>query len=517
MTLHSQRLQDDKKKPFYQPRQPLTRTLIRYLFSIQAVVIFITLFALVYLASPTQKTERTGRLRDQPGYKKHSNTCSVTLCNPSNKCSTWLPGRRYTWDDLSQANVFRDLSSIEVQPGCELVVKVEEVIDNGEWIHIPVGRTECKEQGYGVRCRNLIDIELKEDILTIANYLKKRMKDRRFEIEEVTMVHHPMDNSDNMKLDVSLISQFSVNRLETFKDVIRAWPGPISIAIYLSYPDDIDQLIRFFQLKKNLDLYSRVTLSIVKPNYLNQDHLAYPINHLRNIAIAESSAEYILVIDADFVPTTRLYDTIRFRLIPYIFYQSSSMPETAWVVPCFAIREAYNDMPIPDTYEELRRLIGRDIAYVTDPGAGHGPTLAVEIAMVRQLMLTDHLAYEVCYESQWEPYYVLHRSAPLYDVRFRNQGGDKQSHTLQLNAEGYRFMVLRDVFMIHKDHAEMVWPSGGFEMSQKTVKGWSYFDEYFEEIEEIYGKSARWPRGCSATAIGWQDQRRGTLGIAVGA
>ena len=36
--------------------------------------------------------------------------------------------------------------------------------------------------------------------------------------------------------------------------------------------------------------------------------------------------------------------------------------------------------------------------------------------------------YEVCFESQWEPYYFVLKSAPLYDERFTNQGGDKQQH-----------------------------------------------------------------------------------------
>ncbi|KAI8090323.1 glycosyl-transferase for dystroglycan-domain-containing protein [Gilbertella persicaria] len=137
--------------------------------------------------------------------------------------------------------------------------------------------------------------------------------------------------------------------------------------------------------------------------------------------------------------------------------------------------------------------------------------------MVRPLLMGDPLAYEVCYESQWEPYYVVHRSAPLYDARFRNQGGDKQSHALHLNAEGYRFMVLRQVFMVHKDHSTFVWPNGGFERSQKATTNWNYFVGFMQEIEGIYGKSARWPRGCSANSIGWQDQRRDTVGLAAGA
>lgn len=250
---------------------------------------------------------------------------------------------------------------------------------------------------------------------------------------------------------------------------------------------------------------------------MDNSHLAYPINHLRNIAITESSTDYIFVIDADFTPSNNLYNYLRSSLLPFIVYQAGEMPDTAWVVPCFAIREDFNNLPMPQSYDELRQLVGQNIAYITDPGAGHGPTLATEVAMDRSLLYGNPLAYEVCFESQWEPYYVLHRSAPLYDARFKNQGGDKQSHTLHLNAERYRFMVLREVFMIHKDHSTLVWPGGGFEKSQKAATNWNYFEDFMKEIESLYGASARWPRGCSAEAIGWQDQRRDVLGLAAGA
>ncbi|CEP11405.1 hypothetical protein [Parasitella parasitica] len=324
-------------------------------------------------------------------------------------------------------------------------------------------------------------------------------------------------DGETSNIDVSLISQFSVNRLNTFARAIEAWSGPISVAIYLTQSTDIDHLTRYFEDQDNLQTYSRVTITLVKPSYLDSAHLAYPINHLRNIAITESLTDYVFVIDADFTPINYLYNFLRTRLLPFIEYGAGNIPETAWVVPCFAIREDFGHLPMPQSYDELRQLVGRNIAYITDPGAGHGPTLAAEVAMDRPLLHGNPLAYEVCFESQWEPYYVLHRSAPLYDARFKNQGGDKQSHALHLNAERYRFMVLREVFMIHKDHSTLVWPGGGFEKSQKAATNWNYFDGFMKEIESLYGASARWPRGCSAEAIGWQDQRRDVLGLAAGA
>lgn len=250
-------------------------------------------------------------------------------------------------------------------------------------------------------------------------------------------------------------------------------------------------------------------MTIVKPSYVNDDRLRYPINHLRNLAIVASSTPWILVMDADFIPSHTLYNTAQQLLSP-----PSQQDPTAFVVPCFAIYEEHADLPFPTSMMEVKQLVDQGIAYVTDPGAGHGPTLGKERALTSSSATTT---YEVCYESQWEPYYIVSRHAPLYDVRFKNQGGDKQSHALQLNAERYRFEVLAQEFMIHKDHAKMVWPGGGFAKAQKERETWSYFAGFMREMESLYGWNVRWPFGCSALAIGWQEQRRNTLGMALGA
>ncbi|CAO3692088.1 unnamed protein product [Rhizopus stolonifer] len=300
-------------------------------------------------------------------------------------------------------------------------------------------------------------------------------------------------------MDVTLVSQFLIHRLEDFSQVIKVWQGPISIAIYLIEPTDIDKLIEFFKISKNLKLYSRLTITLVKPNYNHVNYLDYPINHLRNLAITESFTDYIFVTDA--VPSSHMYTLIQSRLIPHVVY--SPEKQTAWIIPCFAIHEAYTQLPIPDTYHEWYGLINQGIGYMAEQGPG----------LIQPLLTETSLAYEVCYESQWEPYYILHRSAPLYDIRFRNQGGDRQSHALQLNAERFRFKVFSQVFTVQRDPPSRPRNEG----NPKRVKSWSHFNEFMQEIKTIYRMNPKWPRGCSAMAIGWQDQKRNVLGLAVGA
>lgn len=257
-------------------------------------------------------------------------------------------------------------------------------------------------------------------------------------------------------------------------------------------------------------MYSRCSITIVKPNYSSDQHLRYPINHLRNLAIIASTTDYIYVIDADFVPARNLYQYSRSRLLPYLERSKT----TAMVVPCLAVTETSLDNLAVETSSDIRALFRDNKAYITDPRAGHGPTFTRQLALSHALKAGDY--YEVCYESQWEPYYIVHRTAPLYDARFRNQGGDKQSHALMLNALGFRFLVARNIFMVHTDHSAMVWPGGGLAKAQKEERQWTYFDGFMREMEHLFGRNVRWPRGCSAKAIGWQEQRRDVVGMAAG-
>jgi hypothetical protein len=57
--------------------------------------------------------------------------------------------------------------------------------------------------------------------------------ERHTQNEEIILIQHAMINGQTNNLDVSMISQFSVNRLDTFKKAIEAWTGPISVAMYV--------------------------------------------------------------------------------------------------------------------------------------------------------------------------------------------------------------------------------------------------------------------------------------------
>ncbi|RKP06829.1 glycosyl-transferase for dystroglycan-domain-containing protein [Thamnocephalis sphaerospora] len=317
---------------------------------------------------------------------------------------------------------------------------------------------------------------------------------------------------------VTLASQFSVNRLTRFEDALAAWPGPVSAVVYLMDMSDIDVLIEYFRVAANLERYHRVELAVVAPNFADEERYRYPINQLRNIAIGMIRTTHHLLIDADFVPNRALYTEVvekRFAEMWRTDSESSigtvaapNPSRTAFVVPCVALVEDYSGA-YPETIDELRSLFDRRLAYITDSNAGHG--LTADKVFLRSAMIKSSPWYEVCYESQWEPYYILPRTAPAWDERFRNQGGDKQQHALILNALHYRFLVLSDVYLYHRDHAKLVWPGGGLVRHENTF---NYFKGWMDDMVRDFGVSFRWPHGCATPLV--SEQLRLMEGIGFG-
>ncbi|GAA5866428.1 hypothetical protein JCM3774_004680 [Rhodotorula dairenensis] len=380
---------------------------------------------------------------------------------------------------------------------------------------------------------------------------------------------------------VTLVTQLSVSRLPRFDRLLDAWNGPVSATVYLVDEDDLEPLSSYL---RNLSspasarpTWSRLTLTILKPSYATDEssmlaRLRYPINRLRNLAIEAAASPYILVIDVDFVPSPGMHDNLVRHAIPLIEnpYSNSNaasptLRRTAVVIPTFALALGFEG-EMPTTMDRLEELYGSEpqLAMLTDPNSGHGPTSPARLfhqwrsassssQKQQSRRGSSDASYEVCYEPQWEPYYVLHRAShPYYDERFTDQGGDKQSHALVLNALGYSFRVLvgdgagGGVWVMHPpktDLASEAWPAARLGAERARAEGtdhaidagdrisateagekglvepdserehfnfaaqrdqtrFRYFQDFLPEMERVWGKwTARWPRGCSVELV----------------
>ena len=61
--------------------------------------------------------------------------------------------------------------------------------------------------------------------------------------------------------------------------------------------------------------------------------------------------------------------------------------------------------------------------------------------------------YKVQWAPDFEPYIAVASNVTRYDTRFIGFGWNKVSHIMELDAQGYDFIVLPDAFIIHTPHA----------------------------------------------------------------
>lgn len=326
---------------------------------------------------------------------------------------------------------------------------------------------------------------------------------------------------------VSLFTQFTVERLRRFITIVGRWtPYPTVAVVYLTYPHDVFTL--FYYMNKYPILKNSI-LKIVKPSFEKVESF-YPINWLRNLAFSATPTDYVLYIEADFIPSVNLGSYASNVVVPLII--SFPFP-VAFVVSAWNLKQNFKGK-IPKDKHDLLELYNYN--FVSTPYFnGHG-TSGYEIMLFSNsytqvehpIQLNHNIEYdetikptspwypgtssteyfEVCFENQWEPYYIVRKrtdvmlwakrkiktvNLPSYDERFTNQGGDKQQHALHLNAIGYRFFVLKHHFIIHLNHGGQLmssWP-GGF---LNDTKPFNFFDDYIPEMELIFGKFARWPK-----------------------
>ncbi|KAG0309329.1 hypothetical protein BGZ98_003444 [Dissophora globulifera] len=428
-----------------------------------------------------------------------ANSILIRLCGSDGiLCSTWTHNRTWDRDELKLDESWLTPGSIRVPIGVQATL----TMDDGRRQILRYGQHQCDRTT--LRCEEIKSLVVEASILSAIDAISQACSGDNWS-KEPAIIHTVKPKMTFTERDVTMVAQFSISRLDRFEHARAVWAGPISVVIFLATNSDIAELKAYFERPGKLELYNSITLTIVKPNYSLGTHTRYPINHLRNIGIQTASTDYIYVIDADFVPTSKLYSFAKTSLVPLL--EKSTEP-VAYVVPCLAIKVDFKGK-YPDTIKELQPLMKSGMAYITDPRAGHGPTFTP--LFMNTVLFGNSPAYEVCYESQWEPYYIVKRAPPhpYYDERFKNQGGDKQSHALLLNAIGFKFLVLRDHFMYHMDHPKLKWTGDG--LDQVTQRDFTYFSDYAPELEMIFGSNYRWPRGCSRPLV--QSFKHDLLGI----
>lgn len=239
--------------------------------------------------------------------------------------------------------------------------------------------------------------------------------------------------------DVTLVAQLSTDRLQMLETLCQHWPGPISLALYMS-DAEAQQFLRYA-------LSSKVLMSRRNIGYhvVYKDGQFYPINYLRNVALGQVNTTFVFLSDIDFLPMIDLYDHLR-RYVGQLDPSTSS--KQALIIPAFETQRY--KLNFPSSKADLIAMLDVGTLFTFRFHVWPQGQAATNFAKWR----TATTSYKVNWEPDFEPFIaVAKKDIPLYDQRFVGFGWNKVSHIMELDALQFEFVVLPNAFVIHMPHA----------------------------------------------------------------
>ncbi|XP_007944753.1 LARGE xylosyl- and glucuronyltransferase 2 [Orycteropus afer afer] len=298
---------------------------------------------------------------------------------------------------------------------------------------------------------------------------------QRLTMPRVHLTFLPVELQLPRLYDVTLVAQLSMDRLQMLEALCGHWPGPMSLALYLT-DAEAQQFLRFVEASPVLSARHNVAYHVVY-----REGPLYPVNHLRNVALAQALTSYVFLSDIDFLPVHSLYDYLRASMEQL---ELSSRPKVALVVPAF--ESLHYRLSFPASKAELLALLDAGSLYTFRYHVwprGHAPT---DYARWREAQAP----YRVQWAADYEPYVVVPRDCPHYDSRFVGFGWNKVAHIVELDAQEYEFLVLPEAFAIHMPHAPSLDISRfrsnpAYRDCLQALK-----DEFHQDLSRRYGAAA---------------------------
>ncbi|XP_012414327.1 xylosyl- and glucuronyltransferase LARGE2 isoform X2 [Trichechus manatus latirostris] len=294
-------------------------------------------------------------------------------------------------------------------------------------------------------------------------------------VHRVHLTFLPLDPLPSEAHDVTLVAQLSMDRLQMLEALCSHWPGPMSLALYLT-DAETQQFLRFVEASTVLSARSNVAYHVVY-----REGPLYPVNHLRNVALAQALTSYVFLSDIDFLPAYSLYGYLRASIKQL---DLGSQRKVALVVPAF--ESLHYRLSFPTSKAELLALLDAGSLYTFRYDVwprGHAPT---DYARWREA----RAPYRVQWAADYEPYVVVPRECPRYDSRFVGFGWNKVAHIVELDAQEYEFLVLPEAFTIHMPHAPSLdisrfRSSPAYRDCLQALK-----DEFHQDLSRRYGAAA---------------------------
>ncbi|XP_046312748.1 xylosyl- and glucuronyltransferase LARGE2 isoform X5 [Marmota monax] len=275
--------------------------------------------------------------------------------------------------------------------------------------------------------------------------------------------------------DITLVAQLSMDRLQMLEALCRHWPGPMSLALYLT-DAEAQQFLHFVEASPVLSARQDVAYHVVY-----REGPLYPVNQLRNVALAQALTPYVFLSDIDFLPAYSLYDYLRASIEQL---ELGSRRKAALVVPAFeTLRYRFT---FPSSKAELLALLDSGLLYTFryhEWPQGHAPT---DYARWREAQAP----YRVQWAADYEPYVVVPRDCPRYDPRFVGFGWNKVAHIVELDAQEFELLVLPEAFTIHLPHAPSLDISRFRSSSTYRDCLQALKEEFHQDLSRRYGAAA---------------------------
>ncbi|CAI9153498.1 unnamed protein product [Rangifer tarandus platyrhynchus] len=300
-------------------------------------------------------------------------------------------------------------------------------------------------------------------------------RQQRLTVHRVHITFLPHKPPPAQPHDVTLVAQLSMERLQMLEALCRHWPGPMSLALYLT-DAEAQQFLRFMETSAVLSARQDVAYHVVY-----REGSLYPINQLRNVALAQVLTPYVFLSDIDFLPAHSLYDYLRASIEQL---ELGGRRKAALVVPAF--ETLHYRFRFPSSKAELLTLLDAGSLYTFryhEWPQGHAPT---DYTRWREAQAP----YRVQWAADYEPYVVVPRDCPRYDPRFVGFGWNKVAHIIELDAQEYELLVLPEAFTIHLPHT----PSLDITRfrSNPTYRDClrALKDEFHQDLSRHYGAAA---------------------------
>eukprot|EP00298_Acanthocystis_sp_HF-20_P014406 c20758_g1_i2.p1 GENE.c20758_g1_i2~~c20758_g1_i2.p1 ORF type:complete len:447 (+),score=190.17 c20758_g1_i2:28-1341(+) len=243
------------------------------------------------------------------------------------------------------------------------------------------------------------------------------------------------------KNSITLSLQMDLSRLTKLEKQAENWKGPMNVAVILT-SNTKPQLQKFVnemsdKLKKNMNLHAC---------FVDRRWRHYPINEMRNIAKADIETQWTFIVDADenVVFSHEVYLEELKKVSANYNIKKTVFPVTSWQYSKKADLSRY-----PSSKSALLDLKNSGVIELK---AAHAPVAYSPPGVSLDKWFTLSTAQDVRFNDGYEPYYLaLTGSIPDFDPRFRGWGGNKCIQTFQMAIDGYKYVLLPNVFTFVPD------------------------------------------------------------------